>query len=537
MRRDGQEDRKSGRGWVRSTFRSSDLPVIPFVLIAAVVFGLGCKHAPSGGPSDAAVAADAVTEAGNVVQLAPAAPDGSATPTIRIAALDSPTPISNRSEWPPRDPTKASDERMGVVRLGYLRKGDIVEAKPQIIQKPNCTEGWYELVTGGFVCGKSATRDMNAKELADAPHPPLTDGPLPYEYALNLTTGAPLYAKKPTRDQRAHYERGLVVGKADGKSASGDTPASGGGGDTPWYMKDGARKQVSLNDLQKVDGPVAERMVRGFYLSIDKKVTFTSGHFWRTPAGLYAPVEFVIPHESKTEFEGVHVGDADEKRKLPIGFILGLHARQYRFVGDEPKPKRGEHVDRFRVVGLTGQKKVFEDRTYYETLDGWYTRDLDGTTTKPGPPPADLAPGEKWVDVNLSTQSLVAFEGDKPVYATIISSGRHDDNDAAKDHRTRMGSFRIREKHISATMDDDSASDGPYSIEDVPWIMYFNGSYALHGAFWHSAFGHERSHGCVNMTPHDAKELFGWAGPTLPAGWHGVRATADNPGTRVIVHD
>ena len=139
--------------------------------------------------------------------------------------------------------------------------------------------------------------------------------------------------------------------------------------------------------------------------------------------------------------------------------------------------------------------------------------------------------------MNLGRQTLVAFEGSKPVFATLVSTGRHDDDDQAKDHRTRPGEFRIREKHIAATMDDDIATDGPYSIEDVPWIMYFNGSNALHGAFWHSQFGHEQSHGCVNLTPHDAHELFGWAGPQLPDGWHGVRATEANPGTRVVVHD
>jgi hypothetical protein len=504
------------------------------VLLAASAVA-ACKHPAATGATDAGPDAS-TAEAGHVVQLAPGPSDGgAAVPSIRIFALEEITPISNRPEWPPHDPTKASDERIGVVRLGYLRKGDAVLAKTQIITKQSCPEGWYELLTGGFICGKSVTQDPNAKALADAPHPPLTDGPLPYEYALNLTTGTPLYRRRPTRDERKQYERGLAVGK-DQKTVSGDSPAANGG-DTAWYSKEGARKQVSLNELQAHEGPVFERMVRGFYLSLDKKVSFPSGRFWRTAAGLYAPYDHLVVHESKTEFVGVHVGDADEKRKLPIGFVLGLHARQYHFTDGVEKPKRGDHVDRFTIVGLTGQKKVFEERTYYETLDGWYMRDVDGTITKPGPPPADLAPGEKWIDVNLSTQSLVAFEGDKPVYATIISSGRHDDNDPTKDHRTKMGSFRIREKHISATMDDDSASDGPYSIEDVPWIMYFNGSYALHGAFWHSAFGHERSHGCVNMTPHDAKELFGWAGPKLPEGWHGVRATNDNPGTRVIVHD
>lgn len=510
------------------------------VPVAAVLLGLlagACKHPAPGTPSDAAATADAVPEAGHVVELGPAATDGGAAPTIRVAAIESPTPISSRPEWPPHDPSKATDERMGVIRLGYLRKGDVVLAKPQVLQKPNCQSGWYELVTGGFVCGKSVTRDMNAPELADAPHPPLTDGPLPYEYALNLATGTPLYEKKPSLNERAKYERGLPVGKSDPKpdSKSNEGPT----GDTPWYLKEGARKQVSLNDLHAQEGPVAARLVRGFYLSLDKLVRFSTGKFWKTTAGLYVPYEYVLLHEPKTEFEGVHVGDADERRKFPVGFVLGFHAREYRFTGAdaEPKLKRGPHVDRFKIVGLTGQKRLFEQRVYYETMDGWWMRDFDGTITKPGPPPADLAPGEKWIDVNLSTQSLVAFEGDKPVYATLIPSGRHDDNDPTKDHRTRMGSFRIREKHISATMDDDSASDGPYSIQDVPWIMYFNGSYALHGAFWHSAFGHERSHGCVNMTPHDAKELFAWAGPTLPSGWHGVRATAENPGTRVIVHD
>jgi lipoprotein-anchoring transpeptidase ErfK/SrfK len=86
-------------------------------------------------------------------------------------------------------------------------------------------------------------------------------------------------------------------------------------------------------------------------------------------------------------------------------------------------------------------------------------------------------------------------------------------------------------------MDDDGTGEGPYSIADVPWIMYFHSGFALHGAFWHSSFGHERSHGCVNLTPYDAKNLFGWVGPRLPAGWHGVRATEANPGTRIIVHE
>jgi len=152
-------------------------------------------------------------------------------------------------------------------------------------------------------------------------------------------------------------------------------------------------------------------------------------------------------------------------------------------------------------------------------------------------PPPDLEATEKWIDVDLEHQTLVAFEGKKPVYATLISSGRRNPWDPEHDRPTPAGTYRIYEKHVSATMDGDVASDGPYSIEDVPWVMYFSGSYALHGTFWHSLFGQTRSHGCVNMSPIDARELFFWTEPKLPKGWHGVFQSETNKGTRVVIHE
>jgi hypothetical protein len=231
------------------------------------------------------------------------------------------------------------------------------------------------------------------------------------------------------------------------------------------------------------------------------------------------------------------VGHDDEPRKVPLGFSLRPGARAYQFVDPEQRPTLGDKLPRFTIASLTGKRLVYAERAYNETTEGWWLREQDGTVTRPGPPPADLAPGEKWIDVNLTTQTLVAFEGTKPVFATLVSTGRRDEHDESKNHPTPAGRYRIREKHVSTTMDDDSASDGPYSIEDVPWVMYFERSYALHGAFWHSAFGKEHSHGCVNILPRDAREIFQWAGPTLPGGWHSVRATAANPGTRVMVHE
>jgi hypothetical protein len=477
--------------------------------------------------------------------------DPNATP--QIAALEQTTPIFNAPEWPAKDPSKTSEERQGAQRLGYLRRGQVLAVKSNVIKKNNCPEGWYELVTGGFVCGKFATTDLKSKDLETAPHPPLVDGPLPYEYGLNLTNGAPLYRRRPLKKERKDLEKGLALGKSkkkDGETAASPAPAAADGtGDQPWYLKDhhGQRPQVKIDDIRTNEqgGLVVVRMVRGFYLALDKELSTSSGKFWRNTAGFLAPADHILVHKPKTEFEGVKIGAEGEKRHLPLGWVVSPRAHVYRIEEGDPtradekngRLKRGDPVDRFTIVQLTGKKVTIEERGYFETEDGWWLRDIDAAITRPGTPPKNLAPGEKWIDVNLSTQSLIAFEGDKAVYATVVSTGRHNDEDKSKDHRTVQGEFRVREKHIAATMEDDGASEGAYSIQDVPWIMYFEGSYALHGAFWHSMFGRERSHGCVNMTPHDAKHIFGWSGPQLPPGWHGMRATKENPGTRVIVHE
>jgi hypothetical protein len=191
---------------------------------------------------------------------------------------------------------------------------------------------------------------------------------------------------------------------------------------------------------------------------------------------------------------------------------------------------------------LTGRTFKVDGVVYHEasaTRDapkGFWVRLSDLKLAKPARP-ADLGPNEKWIDVDLTRQMLVAFEGTRPVFATLVSSGRKNAQDKEHDFPTPTGTFWIREKHVTTTMDGDVAADGPYSIEDVPWVMYFQGSYALHGAFWHDAFGNMRSHGCVNLSPEDARSVFGWSDPPLPDGWHGVFAKDEKSGTRVVVHE
>lgn len=110
--------------------------------------------------------------------------------------------------------------------------------------------------------------------------------------------------------------------------------------------------------------------------------------------------------------------------------------------------------------------------------------------------PENLANEGRWVDVDLGQQLLTAYEGSTPVMRFIVSTG-------TASHPTVTGQFRIWVKLASTDM------SGPgYSLEDVPYTMYFYQGYGLHGTYWHNNFGTPMSHGCVNLRTPDAEWLF-----------------------------
>lgn len=109
------------------------------------------------------------------------------------------------------------------------------------------------------------------------------------------------------------------------------------------------------------------------------------------------------------------------------------------------------------------------------------------------------------IDVNLSEQRAYLYENNQVVQSWYISSG-------AEGFSSSTGDFRIRAKLESQNMGNRDLTKAPYYFTpDVPWVMYYNGDEALHGAYWHNNFGNVMSHGCINMPVDAAAYVFEWA--------------------------
>lgn len=142
----------------------------------------------------------------------------------------------------------------------------------------------------------------------------------------------------------------------------------------------------------------------------------------------------------------------------------------------------------------------------------------------------ESAGAEKWIEVDLSEQKLRAWEGNNLFLESLVSTGKWG--------RTPTGEYRVWGKFKYAKMSGGShALHTYYYLPNVPYIMYYQNGYGLHGTYWHNNFGHVMSHGCTNLPTPVAEKLFYWTNPTLPLGRNYVRATSSDPGTRIVIHE
>jgi lipoprotein-anchoring transpeptidase ErfK/SrfK len=302
--------------------------------------------------------------------------------------------------------------------------------------------------------------------------------------------------------------------------------------------------------------PLAFGRVAADYVNIYNRATFNSD-----PVGRYTKDTFVpILSKLKTALERKTVNS--QWYRTPEGFIHSGRIQCFTNKYNQPVQsisdggQLGEvtvaYTQGMRYLRFTGWHKFY--RLYYQTLH-WITDIIQGPTNNQEwyeitderlriryavpakhiriitpdeltPISPNIPPDEKFLLVSIENQSVIAFEGDEPVFHTAVSTGVHTDgptiNGIPTD--TPLGRFHIGNKMPSRHMGDGSTTSDIYAYElpGVPWNMFFvSTGVAFHGAYWHNNFGYRMSAGCVNLRPEDAKWLYRWTTPVLePEEWY-----------------
>lgn len=360
---------------------------------------------------------------------------------------------------------------------GKVRRGQRVPVKFKKTGD-HCKNGnWYSTPDDAYLCNSHGFTISSSSRKVDAIRPPELDRALPYTYLKPKKKPALQYDELPTAEEERAAERALGSESADAMPDAVDSVQEG-----------------------------------GFFVAVDRKVKGPTGRFYRTIAGHYVRADRMEVVKA-SNLRGELLGKG--ARRLPMAFVHGESAPVY-CPGKKDHMRRcgkaGRHA-RFRVMGEPshGGKK------YVQGPGALLLARADVRVARKTERPSSVAKDEKWVHFDLSQQVLVAYEGDRPVFTSLFSSGK-------KGHGTPPGTFRLYLKHISARMSGDDPKDGPYDIGEVPWVMYYKGSFAVHGAYWHDVFGEVRSHGCTNVAPADARWLYFWTEPRVPSGWHSMYA-------------
>ncbi len=452
--------------------------------------------------------------------------------------------------------------------IGYLRVGARVARSAEPVSKRDCPDGWYAVRPLGFVCaGADATIKLDhpiARAVQVEPH---RDWAMPYRFAFTRSI-APNYLRIPSKDEQFQYEmrlerhlrnwkklrtewdkldvgandvpldeHGLAIGDIPEEAKPLDESArfAGDGHDeVPWWLQ-GERRIPNISSFRAPPyAVIADRVKR--HAGIALIGSFMTGpesqnrRFAISTDGRLVPAD-KLKADSGSPFHGASIREVG----LPVAFMRKAGATWW-----EEKAGNLERGDRLKwreFIPLSGTVKNLEGVRMVEAKNGKWLRSEDlRTAAKPSQLPSWAKKGTKWIDISIVNQTLVLWEGDRPVYATLVSTGRDGLGEPGKTLSTPRGTFRLYQKHVTTTMDSNVA-DHEFELRDVPWVMYFKGGYALHGAYWHDDFGKVRSHGCVNMAPIDARYVFFWSSPQVPEHWHAVYSgEATDQGTIVYIH-
>lgn len=176
---------------------------------------------------------------------------------------------------------------------------------------------------------------------------------------------------------------------------------------------------------------------------------------------------------------------------------------------------------------------------WYEVLEDFYQKSYyinpqhlrvipveELTTLSP-----DVPVNDKYIEVRLEDQLVIAYEGDTQVQLFRCSAGVTKGDVP----QTPMGDFRTDYKRPSRHMiDGNDHHMNTFNLPGVPWISYIDvNGISFHGTYWHNNFGVPMSHGCINLPPASAKWIYRWTNPVVGIGEQ--RGYKMMGGTRVTI--
>jgi lipoprotein-anchoring transpeptidase ErfK/SrfK len=250
------------------------------------------------------------------------------------------------------------------------------------------------------------------------------------------------------------------------------------------------------------------------------RVTIDGQRYWRTSKGELIDASS-IAQISPSKFKGVAITDPSA---MPA-WIRAHHSPKEPVITRATASARGERTGELAARTVVTILETSADGRFVRIADEQWIARKDVRVTGVTAPPPGTGADEKWFDIDLDDQVLVAYQGERPVYATMVSTGKNG-------HGTPAMIARVAQKLEHAVMDSDKDH---YSVADVPWTMYYDHDFALHTSYWHDGFGGPRSHGCINLAPRDARLLYRWSSPDVPPGWTVVYGDLEHPGSLVRV--
>lgn len=242
--------------------------------------------------------------------------------------------------------------------------------------------------------------------------------------------------------------------------------------------------------------PAGFNFVRAVNLSVEGWIQIEDGRWLNRDTTRFTQPSF---------FRGVHIG---EQTALPFAYVLDLSQIPVsREPGGEWDASTGRFLRRYELVNIFSVAYDDEGWRWYMIGPNQWVEQRFMAKVQAVRRPQGVS--GQWIAIDLYEQTLIAYEDDRPVFATLISTG-------LARSETNQGLFTMWARLARDGMSGATGAPNAYALQSVPWVMYFDGDISIHGTYWHDLFGYRQSRGCVNLSISDARWIFEWTAQGTP---------------------